>query len=487
MTAMATNLPALWAAVLTHLWQTTLVLGPVLILSPLLRRLPARWGELVWSLALLKLMVPAALLVDWLQEIPRHLALLVSPRQLLAGMALGDRVNPVWTAPEIILQGGDAGGSGWSLPPTVALPLAALLTSVWLAGALVVLVRLQVRWEQARELRRQPAVPLGPEAAARLNVLAQRAGIPRGDVVPTRAVPMPQVVGLRRPVILLPVGLLASLDDDELVAILLHEQGHRRRRDPLRELVYGLVQALWIIHPLVPVVIRRLRDNAEFAADEAALRGVSHPDCFARALAGSVLLSLDPARTPTGAMASAMAGGGPSLLRRRLERLDPLERRSSMKKTRWALLLALAVLAVGTLLPVALAQDAPPPPPPPPPAPAPDGAAEPGAVATLTADPPPPPPSVVEVSARDSEVVVVKLDSPEYPEEARKKGIAGTVVVKVTLDKQGKMLEKEVLEGPPELRQAALDAVDRSEFKVKKKDGDAVRFQIALPFVFRLD
>jgi hypothetical protein len=58
------TLSALWTACLVHLWQTTLILAPVFILGRLARPAPGRLLDLMWWVALAKLLVPLAVLDD---------------------------------------------------------------------------------------------------------------------------------------------------------------------------------------------------------------------------------------------------------------------------------------------------------------------------------------------------------------------------------------------------------------------------------------
>lgn len=51
-----------------------------------------------------------------------------------------------------------------------------------------------------------------------------------------------------------------------------------------------------------------------------------------------------------------------------------------------------------------------------------------------------------------------------YPDEARRAGIQGKVIVDITVDEQGAVIEARVKSGPEELRQAAVDAVREFRF-----------------------
>jgi len=62
--------------------------------------------------------------------------------------------------------------------------------------------------------------------------------------------PEPGVVGILRPVLLLPEGILDQLDQTQLDALLAHEFCHVRRRDNLTAAIHMVVQAIFWFHPL---------------------------------------------------------------------------------------------------------------------------------------------------------------------------------------------------------------------------------------------
>ncbi|MGC1305060.1 MAG: M56 family metallopeptidase, partial [Caulobacteraceae bacterium] len=61
----------------------------------------------------------------------------------------------------------------------------------------------------------------------------------------------PGLVGIWRPVLLLPEGIATQLAPAEVDAILAHELSHLRRRDNLTAAMHMLVEALFWFHPLV--------------------------------------------------------------------------------------------------------------------------------------------------------------------------------------------------------------------------------------------
>src|SRR5208282_3526219 len=61
----------------------------------------------------------------------------------------------------------------------------------------------------------------------------------------------PSVIGLLRPVVLVPLSALACLPTEQMEALLLHELAHIRRCDYLVNALQSIVEALLFYHPAV--------------------------------------------------------------------------------------------------------------------------------------------------------------------------------------------------------------------------------------------
>jgi beta-lactamase regulating signal transducer with metallopeptidase domain len=85
----------------------------------------------------------------------------------------------------------------------------------------------------------------------------------------------PAVVGLWRPIVVVPADFATRYTPQEQQLILAHEAVHVRRRDPLMNALCALMQcALWF-HPLVHLAARRFRLDQELACDAAVMH--AHP------------------------------------------------------------------------------------------------------------------------------------------------------------------------------------------------------------------
>jgi Zn-dependent protease with chaperone function len=109
-------------------------------------------------------------------------------------------------------------------------------------------------------------------------------------------------------------GMVASLADQELEAVLAHEAEHARRRDPLRRLAGRAAADVLFWLPLAGWWSRRRLEDAELAADRAAIGRVGRSP-LARALRATAI--------PAAAMVGArFDGAGPARVAKLLG--DPL-------------------------------------------------------------------------------------------------------------------------------------------------------------------
>jgi hypothetical protein len=101
----------------------------------------------------------------------------------------------------------------------------------------------------------------------------------------SRAVRSPMLIGLFRPIILMPVSLLSELTPQQIELILLHELAHVRRWDNLINLGQRLAEGLLFFHPAVWIVSRWLRLEREHCCDAIVLRHADRPRVYVETLA----------------------------------------------------------------------------------------------------------------------------------------------------------------------------------------------------------
>ena len=105
-------------------------------------------------------------------------------------------------------------------------------------------------------------------------------------------VPLAFCAGFLRPRVYVSLAALDILAEDELRAVVAHEQHHAARRDPLRLLVAGALASAFAILPGLRTLRQRHAALAEIAADAAAVRALGDAAPLA-----SALLAFDGSRS----------------------------------------------------------------------------------------------------------------------------------------------------------------------------------------------
>jgi TonB family protein len=313
---------------------------------------------------------------------------------------------------------------------------------VWVLGAALGLARVARACAVAPG---RPAAP-SPARARRLERAIASTNVPPARLVVVADGTVPHTAGLVHPRIHVPIAVMDELTVAELRAVLLHENAHRVRRDPLLSLALGIVGAVFFFYPIAAFLGRRLREAAELVCDEAAIRGGASPAALASGLACVVRLSMS--RSPQ--LASPVLGGS---LSRRLDRLDTIRRKRPTLRHFSLVLLALAIVLAASAAPLVTAEEKP----------------------------------DVEVTKPPT---VIHQVAPEMPESALADRTEGRVALRVTVAKTGEprdVLVEQGVEGRPEFENAALGAMSQWKFTPAEADGEVVEMQILVPFLFRHD
>jgi hypothetical protein len=197
-------------------------------------------------------------------------------------------------------------------------PLVTLFLGVWMAVALVKLVRVLASVHALFALRdRCRPVPEAIVQRLPLWLRASRQGR-KTELAMCDGVSGATLLGLSSPCIALPPSLVASLRPEQLDLVVLHEYAHVQRRDDWMALAQALaLPALWI-HPVTSFVVRQLGFEREVACDEWVIartaRARDYAACLARA---AEIRAVELGR----AWLAPALFGGPSDLVRRVDRL----------------------------------------------------------------------------------------------------------------------------------------------------------------------
>jgi beta-lactamase regulating signal transducer with metallopeptidase domain len=121
----------------------------------------------------------------------------------------------------------------------------------------------------------------------------------------------PMVIGHLKPVVLVPIGLLAALSTAEVEAILIHELAHIRRRDYLVNMLQSLLEIVFFFNPAVLWISKMIKTERENCCDDLALAQDHNKANYIRAL-----VSCEEYKSSIPAYAMAFPGGKNTLLHR---------------------------------------------------------------------------------------------------------------------------------------------------------------------------
>ena len=218
----------------------------------------------------------------------------IAAAAVLALMSLPDPVRPTLSAPPTF-----RGLAAFGDPASAGPHIGSIATALFLALALGAALRLgllAIRFHALARVRIQASRPLPREARAIV-----RASMPK-PLLPVRLsdkVAEPILIGIRRPVIVLParLGTLAAAEAAALVCR--HEAMHAAHHDNLRLLLEEVVSALFWFNPVQRALRLRLSAAREERCDLAVIArlGPEARQLYARTLVES--LRLRPSLHPT--------------------------------------------------------------------------------------------------------------------------------------------------------------------------------------------
>ena len=160
-----------------------------------------------------------------------------------------------------------------------------LVLLLFLAGFVVVLARTVAGYWNAGRLHRSTRSLGHSWQTARLSHWRRRLGVRQPvDLGASDRACIPTVVGILRPLIVMPIHLADTTDARVLDSILVHELAHIKRRDPLWNLLNLLVAACYWFHPLVYLAYRSLSEAREYACDDWAVETLGNSRQYAAAL-----------------------------------------------------------------------------------------------------------------------------------------------------------------------------------------------------------
>ena len=354
---------AAWLSVADAIAKASLLFAAAGLASLALRRRSAAARHMIWTLALLSVLVLPVLsiaLPHWqlpIVTIAREAPQLPAPSFQLPAHKSDRSASRMKQTPDAsaTLAAAPLAHGAPARPP---MSWSAVLLMIWLAGAFVILGRLgagilAVQW-MSRRTERVIDAPWLPQA----RTLAAELGIsPRVLFLRSSRASMPMAWGIFRPAVLMPAD--ADLwPAERLRIVLLHELAHVKRRDCLTHMLAQISCACHWFNPLAWIAARHARTERERACDDLVLAaGTRGPDYADQLI--EIARVMRSGRFPAVLAGASLAMARRSELEGRLMAiLDPSVPRAGVSRFRSAVattVFALAVMPLASLQPWTIA------------------------------------------------------------------------------------------------------------------------------------
>lgn len=427
---------------LNSLWQIPLLFAAGWLVAQALRRISPIAEHRVWvSVLLLQSLLPLCATLPW--------------AWLPAFLHWSRNARTPSSAHVTVVMGPGTGVSTHHIS-------AAWLTAIAIAYCIVTAyfaARFVWRCSKLSAMRREAEeVTLIGEAALFWTQSLKRFEIGNVSLASSSRIFGPVSLGFRRKLVLLPASMAGDFSGADFQTVIAHEFAHIRRNDFFKNLLYELLSLPVSYHPLFWLTRERIMESREIVCDQMAAEATGR-NAYARSLLrlASLLVTGAPVRTP-----HAIGIFDANIFERRVMKLA--EKQTGLRGMRRMMIVAacavFGIATCGSVLALGMHVD--------------------------SGSHPSNPPKSISVSAAVMAGNKISGPSPEYPEEAKKAGIEGTIVLKATINKEGTVENLVVVSGPKELQKSALDAVRQWTYKPYLLNGEPIEVQTTVNVIYSL-
>jgi len=161
-----------------------------------------------------------------------------------------------------------------------------LIVTIWLLGILTFTLKFIGGLAYTQRLKYYRISLVSAEWQKKFRELCIRLGISKTvKIYESTLAKVPMVIGLIKPIILLPVSAFTGLSPKQLESIIVHELAHIIRRDYLVNILQSVVEILFFYHPAAWWINGVIRAERENCCDDIAIEQTGDSVNYAKALA----------------------------------------------------------------------------------------------------------------------------------------------------------------------------------------------------------
>jgi len=162
---------------------------------------------------------------------------------------------------------------------------ASLFVTIWFIIFMAQCIKILSGLVHIQRIRHYKTNPASAFWVERIEQLAKRLNIKKHILLLESAIiKVPAVVGFLKPTILVPLGLINNLSQEEVESILMHELAHIRRKDYLFNLLQCFIDIIFFFNPAVLWISSLIRNERENCCDDIAISETKNKKQFIQAL-----------------------------------------------------------------------------------------------------------------------------------------------------------------------------------------------------------
>ena len=164
----------------------------------------------------------------------------------------------------------------------------------WLSGMLIFLIKFGIDLYYANSIRKKEYCEVNEIFLYRCRSIAERMGVTRSiKFLESNLIKVPVVIGHIKPVILLPLGLVTKIPNDQIEAIISHELAHIIRNDFLHNLIQSVIEIIYFFNPAIYWISKQIRTERENCCDDLAMKHCSDSVNLAKGLYNLQKMQID--------------------------------------------------------------------------------------------------------------------------------------------------------------------------------------------------